>query len=233
MSPLMETPSYGRIAGLLYLIIAICGGFSIGFLPQMLVSPDDPEATLQAIAGSSGLFQLGILGDIVVILAEVVLSVMLFVMFRAVDATFALVAMVSRLAMALVMAVMLFFNGPILSLALAGGDAGLMMTLIEVRADGVFIWQLFFGVHLLVLGCLALWSGVVPKVLAWGLAVGAFGYFIQAIDALVMPLGAGVGMGIVALLTIVTLAEVAFAIWLMARGMRVIVPIVPKGAVTA
>lgn len=83
---------------------------------------------------------------------------------------------------------------------------------------GVFVWQLFFGVHLLALGWLILKSDVVPHLLGRGLFIGAFGYLIHGIAKLAFVDVAAINYAFIALLVIVTISEVSFGIWLLIRS---------------
>ena len=85
---------------------------------------------------------------------------------------------------------------------------------------GVFVWQLFFGVHLLALGWLILRSDVVPHLLGRGLFIGAFGYLIQGIVELTFTDIALLDYSIIGLLVIVTISEISFGLWLLIRGGR-------------
>lgn len=216
---------FARGAGILYLVIAAAGFFSILWVPSQLTAPGDSAATLALIAERPGLFALGIGGDVVMMTAEVVLAVMLFAMLRSYGAVLATAAMAARLMMAAVMAAMLLPQAAVLLLAtreVAGLDAdaraGLAWTLAHLDAAGVWVWQVFFALHLWLLGVLAWRSGAVPRLLALGLAVGGTGYLVDSVRAFAFPDSAalnGIGM---ALLAVVTLAEIGFALWLLARG---------------
>ncbi|WP_417588952.1 DUF4386 domain-containing protein [Pararhodobacter oceanensis] len=222
--------AYARVAGALYLIIAFAGGFAILYVPSALNVPGDPAATFANIAQRRGLFHAGLVGDLVMITAEVLLSVMLYFIFRPVSATLSLAASYARLMMVAVMAAMLFFHAG--ALALADGAvplgsfsqvqrlelAGLMR---YIHDSGVWIWQIFFFLHLLLLGTLVMRSGLYPRLLGAGLILGGTGYLVESVQMFALPeatLLAGVK---VALLLIVTLAEVGFALWLLFRGPRV------------
>ncbi|WP_417601436.1 DUF4386 domain-containing protein [Pararhodobacter oceanensis] len=222
--------AYARVAGALYLIIALAGGFAILYVPSALNVPGDPAATFANIAQQRGLFHAGLVGDLVMITAEVLLSVMLYFIFRPVSATLSLAASYARLMMVAVMAAMLFFHAG--ALALADGAvplgsfsqvqrlelAGLMR---YIHDSGVWIWQIFFFLHLLLLGTLVIRSGLYPRLLGAGLILGGTGYLVDSVQMFALPeatLLAGVK---VALLLIVTLAEVGFALWLLFRGPRV------------
>jgi hypothetical protein len=232
MSPFDDPASrgYARIAGILYLVIALSGGFAILYVPGVIAVPGNPVATLENLRLHRGLFLMGVLGDVVMMLAEVMLSVMLYFMFRTVNPTLSLAASYARLMMVAVMAAMLFFHAGALALAegrvaLDGFDAaqraGIAGLLRHMHDAGVWIWQLFFCLHLLLLGALILRSGFYPRLLGLGLMLGGAGYAVDSLQVAVFP-EAGWLAGIkVGLLLVVTVAELGFALWLLLRGPRV------------
>ena len=93
--------AYAKFAGLLYLLIAISGGFSIGYVPSVIMAPGDAASTAQNILDNQGLFRLGILGDIIVLLLEIILTEMLYRLFKPVSQTLSMIAAFSRLAIPL------------------------------------------------------------------------------------------------------------------------------------
>jgi hypothetical protein len=220
---------YARVTGALYLAIAVAGGFSILYVPAMLNVPGDPAATFANIADRRGLFHAGLVGDVVMMTAEVLVSVMLYLMFRPVNATLSLAASYARLMMVAVMAAMLFFHAG--ALALAEGRvplesfsaaqrielAGLMR---HVHDAGVWIWQLFFSLHLVLLGTLVMRSGLYPRLLGLGLVVGSAGYLVDSVQMFALPDATLLEAVKIALLLVVTLSEVGFALWLLLRGPR-------------
>ncbi|MGR3634008.1 MAG: DUF4386 domain-containing protein [Limimaricola soesokkakensis] len=219
--------SYARLTGSLYLLIAFAGGFSILYVPGVLNVAGDPAATFTNIAERRGLFHAGLVGDVVMMTAEVFVSVMLYFMFRPVNATLSLASSYARLMMVAVMAAMLFFHAA--SLALADGTvpldsfsaaqrfelAGLMR---HVHDAGVWIWQVFFWLHLMLLGTLVLRSGFYPRLLGLGLILGGTGYLVDSVQMFALPDVATLEAVKIALLLVVTLAEIGFALWLLIRG---------------
>ena len=83
----MATQSYARTAGLLYLIIAVFGAFAIGYVPSIIIETGDAATTANNLLANKALFNMGIFGDIVVLLVEVVLTAMLYVLFKPVSHT--------------------------------------------------------------------------------------------------------------------------------------------------
>jgi hypothetical protein len=88
-----------RIAGFLYLLIAVCGGFSFGYVRTTLIVPGDATATVSNLMASEWLFRLGIVGDASVFLSEIVLIALLYTLLRPVSKTLSLAAIYARLAM--------------------------------------------------------------------------------------------------------------------------------------
>lgn len=81
MPNLKWDPSAARTAGALYLAIAVCGGFSIGYVPMQIVA-GDPAASAANLLARPGLFKLGVLADSAVILFELVITALLYQMFH-------------------------------------------------------------------------------------------------------------------------------------------------------
>ncbi len=225
----MITKSYARTAGLLYLIIAVFGAFAIGYVPSIIIEAGDAATTANNLLANKALFNMGIFGDIVVLLVEVVLTVMLYVMFKPVSHTLSLIAAWSRLAMVLVMAINLLLN--IMPVVLLSGAEylsafetpqlqSLAFVFFEAHALGIYVWQLFFTMHLIALGTLIIKSDLLPRILGWMIIVGSFGYFIQAITHLMHIENAAITMIYIGLLVVVTIGELAIAFWLLIKGTK-------------
>lgn len=222
-----QSRGYARMTGLFYLIIAAAGFFAILYVPGQLFVPGDGAASLGAIAERRGLFNAGVGGDVIVILAELMATVMLYFMFRHVNDTLSLVAAFARLMMVAVMAVMLFFYAA--AVMLAGDELGLMAEttradlgalMLHLHDTGVLIWQLFFFVHLVLLGLLVTQSGLYPRLLGIGMAIGAFGYLGNSLIIFAEMQGSVADLVVQGLLVIVSLSEIGFALWLLVRGPR-------------
>jgi len=222
-----QSKPYARLAGLMYLIIAVAGFFSILHVPGITMIAGDPAATAEAVAVNRSLFDLGIIGEVVIILAELMATTMLYFMFKPVNPTLSMVAAFARLSMALVMAVMLFFSAMALDLLAGAATFGafsaeqreqLAYLMFDAHDFGVVIWQIFFTVHLFILGLLVSRSGVFPRILGWAMMIGAMGYIFDSAQKFMLPGNEAFGIITGVLLGIVTLGEVSFALWLLIKG---------------
>lgn len=218
---------FAQVAGSLYLVIGIAGVFSIIWVPAQLTVSGDPSGTAALIAQRPGLFAAGVGADVVLMIAEIMLSVMLYAMFRSHGHVLALSAAAARLLMVAVMAAMLLPEAGILALVSQdapfvelneGQRAELAWVLRKIHDAGVLVWQVFFTMHLWLLGVLAWRSECVPRLLAGGLAIGGTGYLAASVQAFHFPQVAALGAAVMALLAVATLAEIGFAIWLLVRG---------------
>ncbi len=218
-----------RIAGLLYLLIAVLAPFSILYVPSTLIVPGDAATTASNIVASGGLFRLGIVGDSVVILLEIVLVAVLYVLLRPVNKTLALVAVLARLAMAVVMAVNVFNSlGVLLLLSDAkyltvfepGQLHALVLLFLNLHDSGVYIWQVIFGFQFLVLGYLVFKSGFFPRILGILLMVACLGYLMDSIGIL-FPISGALSIVSSVLLAAGVVGELSFVLWLLIKGVNV------------
>ncbi|MFT6338115.1 MAG: hypothetical protein ACI86M_000832 [Saprospiraceae bacterium] len=225
-----QAMKYAKLAGLLYLIIAISGGFSIGYVPSVIIKAGDAASTAQNMMDHLGLFRLSILGDIVVLLLEIVLTVILYRLFKPVNKTIAMVAAFSRLAMGIVMGFNLL-NYLIPFHLLNGADnlsafkidqlQSLAMVFFDAHQYGIYIWGLFFGFHLVALGYLVFKSGYFPKVLGLLMCIGSFGYLLESIGEITLTNSAIFSILVIVLLVVATIGELSFTFWLLIRGINI------------
>jgi hypothetical protein len=226
----LSPTAYAKLAGLLYLLIAISGGFSIGYMPSVIMIPGDAATTAQNVMENQGLFRLGIAGDIAVFLMEIILTVMLYRMFKPVNPTLSLVAGFSRLAMGIVMGFNLF-NYLIPIRLLGGADylntfesdqlQALALLFFDAHQDGIYIWGIFFALHLVVLGYLIFKSDYFPKVIGLLMMIGSFGYGGESIAAFIFSEYEVISMLINVLLAIAVVGELSFTFWLLIKGIKV------------
>ena len=229
-----KSSSYARWTGFFYLGIAIAGGFSIAYVPAQIVVQNDAAATVANIVGKNGLYHLGIAGDVVVMIFELFAVAMLYFMFRNVSKTLSFATAMARLSMVSVMSAMLFFHAgadllahsdQVMTNFSAEQRADLAGLFLEMHHAGVWIWQIFFTVHLLLLGYLVANSERFPSLLGYGLMIGAIGYALDSAYAFAFPEIVWLGTLRIGLLAIVTLSEVGFALWLLIRAPQASAPL--------
>ncbi|MEO0565652.1 MAG: DUF4386 domain-containing protein [Chloroflexota bacterium] len=213
-----------HFAGLLYLLIAIVGGFSMGYVPQTLTVAGDAAATINNLLTSTPLFRMGLVGEMWVVVLEIILTAVMYILLRPVSATLSLVAALARLSMTIIQGVNVLIGFGVLTLL--GSSAftpkqfnDLVILFVNLREVGVFVWEITFALHLLVLGYLFAQSRYIPRVLGWGAIVAGFGYGLQGFGNMLAPQYADTYQLLVMILAI--LPELSLTFWLLIRGVNV------------
>jgi hypothetical protein len=217
-----------RVAGALYLAIFVVAPFPFLIGRASLVVSGDARTTAQNIMGSEWLFRAGMAAESVVFLIEIVLAAILYVLLRPVSRPLSLAAAFARVAEAVVQAVNLLTS--ILVLLVLGGSGylavferdqldALAMLFLDANEFMVLVWGMFFGLHLMLLGYLVYRSGFWPRVLGILLLLASLGYLVQSYGHILAPRYDGTLSAAVVLLAVP--GELAFAIWLLWKGVDV------------
>jgi hypothetical protein len=215
-----------RLVGVLILIIAVFAPFSMIYVPATLIVPGDAATTAQNIIASEGLFRLGLASDAVVFLLEIGVIVLLYVLLKPVSQTLSLVAAFSRLAMTIILGINLLPHFFVLLLLSGAGYLtvfapdqlhALGLLFLNVHADIVLIWGLFFSLHLLVLGYLVYKSGYIPRIVGVLLIIASLCYLTQSFGNILLPeykeIFTSVGF--------LSVVEIALPLWLLIKGVNV------------
>src|SRR5713226_8841391 len=117
----MRVQTYARIAGLLFLISIVAGGFGELYVPTVLIVSGDATATANNVIASDFLFRMGFASYLIEAICDIALTLILYVLLRPVGKELALLAVFFRLVGTAIFAVTeLFYYAP--SLILGGAD---------------------------------------------------------------------------------------------------------------
>jgi len=215
-----------KVAGVLYLVIAVLAGFVHFYVPGKLIVSGDAGTTASNIMASQGLFRMSIAVELVILLSEIVVSVLLYILLKPVNKTLSLVAAVSRLAMTAIHGVNLL-NHFIVLLVLGGAgyltvfQPNQLNALVTLFLDsynyGYTIGIVFFTLHTFTLAYLIFKSGYFPKILGVLFILAAFGYLIDSFSHVLIP---NYQTGPVYLALPIAIAEIAFPLWLLIKGVN-------------
>ena len=213
-----------RSAGALYLLIAVAGGFSIGYLPSVLMVPGDAVATAQSLADNIGLARLGLMAEVVVMLAEIGLTAMLFHLLKPVSEMAARTAAWARLSMVMIMGVNIMVSAmalAIVSSAAVPGDVSVQVSgLLEMRDIGVKLWGFMFALHLALLGWLVFLASYLPRAFGLLIGLGSIGYLFDSLETFATPGNQIVSLIAVIFLGVSMLGEIGFTFYLLIRGLN-------------
>lgn len=220
--------AYARVAGIIFLILLVCGPFSMMYVPTTLIAPGDATATAKNIMASQTLFRMGIISDTIIFLSEVVMVVVLYLLFKPVSVAVSMIAAFFRLAMTVIQGCNLLLHFAVLLLLSGAGylsaipedqSHALVMLLLNTHEYGAYIWEAFFSLHCLALGYLIYKSGYFPPFLGVLMVIAALGYLTDSLGNMLFPGNKDLLAGIVAVTAII--GEIPFFAWLLIKGVDV------------
>jgi hypothetical protein len=188
----------------------------------MSLVDENAATTMANIAGSSVLFRAGLSADILMIALDVAVAVGLYTLLRHVHQPLALLGFAFRMLQAAVLGANLMNMANALSWATGAALAthpGMAETLVlssmQLHAFVYDIGLVFFGLACVVLGHLFRVSRLVPLILGVGLSVAGVVYLCGSFVVILTPEVASIFEPMYGL---TVLAELAFAGWLVIRG---------------
>jgi hypothetical protein len=218
--------TYARIAGVLFLLSFVGGGFGEAYAPSTLIVPGDAAATAHNVVASGLFFRLGFLAYLVEALTDVALAFLLYVLLRPVHANLAFLAVLFRLMATATFAFgELFYFAPSLIL---GGDGYLKtfsadqlntLALLSLNVYGAagFIFTVHYGVASILFGILMWRSGYLPRVLGALWVLGGLGFVTSNVVWVLAPAEASPLLVVPQLL-----ASLSLGLWLLVRGVDVV-----------
>ena len=168
---------YVKVAGLTYIVIILLGIFSVNIVESSLIVPGNDAATFRNIVEHKFLFRIGVTGEVLMYLLVILLSSSLFIILRTVDKNLAMLALLMRVAEAIIGAATVVLSG-LVPLHLITIDRvfpseqihTLLRLFLDIRGSGLDIVLMFIGVGGSVFCYLFYKSNYVPKFLAcWGI----------------------------------------------------------------
>ncbi|MBN8726322.1 MAG: DUF4386 domain-containing protein [Xanthomonadales bacterium] len=225
MTSLIANP--GRRAGLLYLFIVLTAPVHLLYIPGRLFVRGDAAATMANVLANETLFRGGIALELVGAAVWAGLLLALYWLFRGVDKRLS-VLMVMLGAIPMLAASVLSASVESTALMVARGAdflgvfdiaerGALFMLLMRVGGYATSSVELFWGLWLLPLGMLVLRSRQIPRLLGFWLLLNGLAY---ALDSLLSVLVAGPLPALDMILPVLQFGEVAFMLWLLAKGMQ-------------
>jgi hypothetical protein len=215
-----------RIAGLLYLLVAITAPLGLMVVPARLIVAGDPAATAALVAGHDTLLRMGMASELFHQAVEVFMVLVLYNLFKPVNRTLAQ----QMLVLGVVPIPMVFINvlGEVAASTVASGPAwlaafgkpqldALALLLMHLHAQGLQLAAVFWGLWLLPLGLLALRCGFIPKVFGWLVIASSLGYVLGSFTSLIAP---GLASTFATPVFLLQLGEPMMILWLVLVGAR-------------
>ena len=139
ISPIKGT---ARVAGLLYLLVAVFGAFSLVYVPSVLIVPGDAATTTNNILASESLFRLGIVSALITQTVQILLVLALYKLLKPVNRNHALL-MVIFILLGVPIAMLNELNHFVVLLLLSGAEYLTVFTADQLQA----LVPLFLDLH--------------------------------------------------------------------------------------
>jgi Domain of unknown function (DUF4386) len=221
-----STKNTARLAGVLYLVNAVTGFFSIVYVPSRLVVAGNAAATARNILASERLFRAGIVSEMICAAEFVFVLWALYRLLGGVNKTHASLMVI----LGLVFVPMMLVNAlnEIAALTLLGGAdflsifdqpqrEALAMLFLDLHRYG-FVVGWILGLWLFPFGVLVFKSGFLPRILGVLLIAAGFGYLADSLTPLLLPNYENL-IGRLAAIPL-TLGEPAMILWLLIMGAK-------------
>jgi len=222
-----STDKAARIAGALYLSTLPIALYCWSYIPGRLIVRGNATATAENIMAHETLFRVSILGDLVGHVIFICLGFLLYRLLCDVNRMWAIAMLGFVLvsgaigffnALNSIAAVILFRGADFVAVIDKAQREALAMFFIRLHGQGFVINEIFWGVWLFPFGVLVIRSGFLPRFLGTWLIVACFAWLVLSITELLSP---GSSSAISKPLQLVTLGEMAIALWLLIKGVKV------------
>jgi hypothetical protein len=219
---------YARICGVLYLINIACGLFGEIFVRGHLIVAGDALATAHRIMASEFLFRCGVVGDLIMHITDVPMTVIFYVLLRPVSKDLSLLAaLFGMLQTAVLIAnklnlvtVLLLLGGSNYLKAFDPNQLQALASLsLALHEYGFGIGLVFFGVSCLVTAYLLFRSGYFPRTLGVFQGIAGVSYLINSFAQLLSPLLAAKMFPAIVLPAFI--GELATCVWLIVKGVNI------------
>jgi hypothetical protein len=216
-----------RVAGVLYLLIAIFSTFALVLVDGRMYVPGDAATTARNVVANAELVRLAVIADlfqatVFVFLAMIMYTLLKHVQTRVANAMVVLVAIATGImcldAVFRFMSLRIATDTAYLTAFGTAGANAMVLLLLETQQYGYLIAQIFFGLWLVPLGYLAYASGLFPRALGAVLIVGGACYILDLLVRFLAPELGGMIHGIVVIPP--TIAEVWMLGYLLVKGIR-------------
>jgi hypothetical protein len=227
LAPRSSLRHQARVAGALYLAMAIIAPISLMYVPGRLMVTGDAAATINNLRAHDGLLRLGIASELSHQAIVIFLVLVLYRLFKPVSETLARQLVVLG---ALVSVPIMFVNvlNEIAAQMLVSGAAflaawpqaqldALAYLFLRLHGRGITIASIFWGLWLFPFGLLVIRSGFIPRVFGYLLFIAGSAYLAAAFALLIVPRYAAAVTPAAQLLEI---AEVPIIFWLAIWGAR-------------
>ena len=192
----MNVQRYARIAGALFLVSLIAGGFGEAYAPSKIIVSGDAAATVANIKNFGFMYRLGFAGFMIESLCDITLALLLYALLKPVNKYLSLLAaFFGLIATATFACAELFYFAP---LVIMRGDSylntfspdqlnALVLLTLKFSMYAGMLTTAYYGMGWLVRSYLMFRSGYLPKFLGVLMAIGGLGFVVRNFLLILAP----------------------------------------------
>jgi hypothetical protein len=221
------TDKGARVAGAVYLSMAVTAPFSLIYIPRTLIMRGNATATANNILAHETLFRLGIVAELITAVIFVFVVMALYRLLSGVNKTHASL-MVALVVVSAAVGFMNVLNSIVAFTLFRGADSlavfekpqrdALAMLFLSLHSQGLVINEIFSGLWLFPFGVLVMRSRFLPRLLGVWLIVNCFAYLALSFTGLLLPQYYDIAFRSA---TPALLGEMAIMLWLLIKGAKV------------
>jgi hypothetical protein len=221
------TSKNARIAGAIYLLLAILAPIRLLYIPGKLFVQGDATATAANIAAHEALFRFGMVTELLCGVVLVFLVLALYRLFKDVDRRLAILVVILGGVLPATIDFLVVLNDAAALILVRGADFldvflkpqrdALAMLFLKLHHQQILIAEILWGLWLFPLGALVFRSRFFPRFLGLWLFVNGAAYLATSLTGLLLP----EHLGLVAKITLPALmGELALILWLVIMGAK-------------
>ena len=215
-------------SGVALLVMTCVALFSQGYVHSSLVIDGDATTTLKNIRASQSLFRLEILGWLIIVITDLMVSWGFYVFLKPFHPGYALLAGWLRLLYTAILAIavshLVIVNQMVQEQVSGMSSDSLAQQIMGSITAFEAIWSfglIIFGLHLIAVGFIALKTKVIPKVLSILLVLAGFSYsLIHFMYGFIPEVERFTGLLELILMAPMLIGELGFGIWLLVKGRK-------------
>jgi hypothetical protein len=222
-----STRNPGRVAGSLYLLLAVLAPLRLVYIPSALFVRGNATATAGNIAAHEGLFRLGIVSDLLCGVVLILLVLALYRLLAGVDRNLAVLMVVLGGVLPATIDFLNVLNDAAALELVRGADFlsvfdkpqrdALAMLFLRMQHQEVVAAEILWGLWLFPLAILVYRSRFLPRFLGVWLVVNGFAYLAISFTGLLLPRYED---GISGVVFPALLGEIALTLWLVIKGAK-------------
>ena len=218
--------TYARVAGLMFIISIVAGGFGEGYVPIQLIAANDAAATVANLKANDMLYRLSFATYLIEALCDVGIAVLFYLLLKPVNHALAMFTVfIGLLSTALYAVCEIFYFGlPQLLMRDAGylkaftpeQINALVLLSIKVFNYGAGLFLVLYGIGWIIRGSLMIRSGYFPKILGALMIIGGASFVASTLTQVLAP-----QLNTPYMLFLMAPGGILLGLWLLIRGINV------------